>query len=279
MSKKTLVLLLFLWPLTGFSAKIDSLTVWSASMHKSVKNIAILPKTYSASKQRFPVIYMLHGAGDDYRGWLEIAPEITRYADLYNVILICPDGGNSSWYFDSPVDPTYRYETYITKELISMVDIKYRTVSNKSGRGITGLSMGGHGAFFLAFRHTNLFGAAASMSGGLDIRPFAEKWDLSKRLGPINQYPQTWEKYTVINLVPSIQNKQLKLLFDCGRDDFFYSVNLQVHQKMQELKIAHEFLAKSGGHTLVYWRSSVKNHIEFFNEFFRKPAIVETPGE
>lgn len=279
MSKNTLILLLFLWPITGFSAKIDSLTVWSASMHKSVKNIAILPKTYTTSKQRFPVIYMLHGAGDDYRGWLEIAPEITKYADQYNVILICPDGGNSSWYFDSPVDPSYRYETYITKELISMVDIKYRTVSNKSGRGITGLSMGGHGAFFLAFRHTNLFGAAASMSGGLDIRPFAEKWDLTKRLGPITQYPQHWEKYTVINLIPSIQNKQLKLHFDCGRDDFFYSVNVQVHQKMQEFKIAHEFFAKSGGHTPAYWRSSVKSHIEFFNEFFRKPAIADSPGE
>ena len=50
-------------------------------------------------------------------------------------------------------------------------------------------------------------------------------------------------------------------------------------QAAYSLKIAHEFLAKSGGHTLVYWRSSVKNHIEFFNEFFRKPAIVETPGE
>jgi len=87
-------------------------------------------------------------------------------ADRYGAIIVTPDGGVDSWYFDSPVDPTYRYETFVTQELIPYIDKLYKTVADRSGRAIAGLSMGGHGALYLAIRHQELFAAAGSMSGG-----------------------------------------------------------------------------------------------------------------
>ncbi|MEE9361187.1 MAG: alpha/beta hydrolase-fold protein [Cellulophaga sp.] len=65
-----------------------------------------------------------------------------------------------------------KYETYIAKELIEAVDSNYNTDTTKSSRAISGLSMGGHGAFYLAFKHQDVWGATGSMSGGLDIHPF-----------------------------------------------------------------------------------------------------------
>jgi S-formylglutathione hydrolase FrmB len=84
-------------------------------------------------------------------------PELKTYADEYKVLIVCPDGGNSSWYFDSPVDSTMKYETYIGKEVPDYIDAHYKTIKNRTARAITGLSMGGHGALFIAFRHSNFW--------------------------------------------------------------------------------------------------------------------------
>lgn len=98
------------------------------------------------------------------------------------MIIVCPDGRNS-WYWDSPVDPSMQMESFFTDCLIPTVDSLYRTMPARGGRAITGLSMGGHGALWLAWRHPDLFGAAGSMSGGVDIRPFPANWNMADRLG------------------------------------------------------------------------------------------------
>ena len=84
-------------------------------------------------------------------------PEIEKYLPIdYDIIIVCPDGNKTRWYFDSPVDSSSQYETYISKELISEVDKKYNTNASKNGRAITGLSMGGHGALYIAFKHQDI---------------------------------------------------------------------------------------------------------------------------
>lgn len=95
-----------------------------------------------------------------------------------SVIVVCPDGENS-WYWDSPKDPSSRFETFVARELIDYVDAHYPTRGDRSGRAITGLSMGGHGGLWLSFRHKDTFGAGGSTSGGVDIRPFPENWEMA----------------------------------------------------------------------------------------------------
>ena len=191
----------------SYASRIDTLVVHSTVMDKDIKNVVITPDSYSEKGKAFSVIYLLHGAGGDHKDWLKKAPEIKTYADFYDVIIVCPDGYKTSWYFDSPVDSTMQYETYISKELISAMDSSYNTKANKENRAITGLSMGGHGALYLAFRHTNVWGAAGSMSGGVDIRPFPLRWEISKRLGTYAENPGNWESNTVINLVHLLDGK------------------------------------------------------------------------
>ena len=129
--------------------------------------------------------------------------------------------------------------------------------------------MGGHGAFYLAFRHQDIWGAAGSMSGGLDIRPFPNNWDLSKRLGIYAENQNNWGKNTVINLIYLLDGKSMKIIFDCGADDFFYDANLRVHNKMLERNIPHDFIVRPGAHEWDYWVNAIKYQLLFFNDFFR----------
>ncbi|MCG9793092.1 alpha/beta hydrolase [Flavobacterium algicola] len=258
-----------LFTITMQASSVDTLMVHSKSMDKKIKNVVILPDAYNKKAAAYSVVYLLHGAGGDHKAWLEKAPDIRAYADQYNVIIVCPDGNKTSWYFDSPIDKKMQYETYITQELITTVDKEYNTLADKKHRAISGYSMGGHGALYLAFKHQDIWGVAASMSGGVDIRPFPLSWEISRRLGVYAQNKEVWENNTVINMTHLLDGKNLKFLFDCGVDDFFYDANLRLHQKLVERNIPHDYIERPGGHTNNYWSNSIKYQMLFFKEFFK----------
>ena len=270
MIKKALLLSFILLATTVcFASKVDTIQVQSKAMNKIIKNVIILPDDYQPSKT-YPVVYLLHGATGNYSDWVKKGPVVKKLADTYQFIIVCPDGGFNSWYWDSPVDNSYKYETFVAEELPAYIDSHYATIKDKSGRAITGLSMGGHGALYLAFRHQDLFGAAGSMSGGVDIRPFPNNWDIAKRLGSLEQNPETWDKYTVVNMVGLLKNSSLKLIFDCGVNDFFYNVNVNLHNELLEMKYPHDFIVRPGVHNWTYWNNAVKYQFLFFNIFFNK---------
>ena len=259
-----LVLLFF----SAQAAQVDTIQVFSASMNKNIKTCVIVPDNYKKSKKKFPVVYLLHGYSGNYGTWVKSFKEVLQQVDRYGFIAIGVDGNYSSWYFDSPIDPTFKYETYIIDELVPFIDKKYKTIASREGRAISGLSMGGHGSLYLSLKHQDVFGAAGSMSGGVDIRPFSEKWNIKKRLGAINDFPDNWEKNTVVNLIELNQNNNLKLIIDCGVDDFFIDVNRELHQKMLALKIDHDYIERPGKHNIDYWENSLKFQLLFFYNFF-----------
>lgn len=263
------ILLFLLISTSVFAQKIDTLTIFSNSMQKNIKNVVIIPDVYQESKE-IPVLYLLHGAYGNYSNWITKVPQLKEYANQYNMIIVCPDGNPFSWYFDSPIDKKFRYETYISKELITVVDEKYATIKSQKGRAITGLSMGGHGAFYLAFKHQDIFGAVGSMSGGMDLVRFANKknYELTKRLGDFKEFPNNWINNTIINMTDLVIGKDLKIYFDCGIDDFLYETNIDLHKKMISQKIPHDYTERSGGHSWEYWANSIKYHIIFFDSFF-----------
>ena len=270
-------LLILIFSLTGtyvaVSARVDTIAVHSTVMNKSINNIVITPDTYNKNGGPYSVLYLLHGAGGSYASWLYRVPSMKTYADKYNILMVYPDGGRTSWYFDSPIDKKMQYETYVSSELITYIDNNYNTKAAKGGRAITGFSMGGHGAFYLAFKHQDVWGAAGSMSGGVDIRPFPNNWDIAKRLGPYQENRKLWDESSVINLVNLVKDKDLQLIFDCGVDDFFFDINKSLHEKLIEQKIPHDYIERSGGHTLAYWKNSLKYQLVFFNDFF---TVVKT---
>ena len=273
MKKLRYTLFLVLLFFSAQAAHVDTIQVFSPSMNKNIKTCVIVPDNYKKSKKKFPVVYLLHGYSGNYGTWVKSFKEVSQQVDRYGFIAIGVDGNYSSWYFDSPIDPTFKYETYIIDELVPFIDKKYKTIASREGRAISGLSMGGHGALYLSLKHQDVFGAAGSMSGGVDIRPFSEKWNIKKRLGAINDFPDNWEKNTVVNLIELNQNNNLKLIIDCGVDDFFIDVNRELHQKMLALKIDHDYIERPGKHNIDYWENSLKFQLLFFYNFFHSSPI------
>lgn len=251
----------------ALAAKVDTVLVNSTAMTKQIKTVVITPDSYNGKKE-MPVVYLLHGYSGSYADWVKNAPVVKDLADTYQFILVCPDGGFSSWYLDSPVDPNFKYETYVVEELVPWIDQHYKTIKSRGGRAITGLSMGGHGALYLAFRHQNVFGAAGSMSGGVDIRPFPNNWDLAKRLGSFATHADVWEKHTVTNLLHLLEPNKLALIVDCGTEDFFFPVNEKFHRKLIERNIPHDYISRPGAHNWAYWSNSVAYQLLFMHQFF-----------
>lgn len=256
---------------TGFAATVDTVLTRSTAMQKDIKAVVIKPDNYAEATKRFPVVYLLHGYSGNYSNWIQKVETIKEDADRYNLLIVCPDGGFGSWYWDSPVDPAYRYETYVAKELVSWVDRQYKTIAKTEARAITGLSMGGHGALYLAFKHKDVFGAAGSMSGGVDIRPFPNNWDMSKRLGSYADNKTTWEERTVINLLHLAEPGKPALMVDCGTEDFFYEVNERLHKELLYRKIPHEYYTRPGAHNWEYWTIAVRFQLLYMHQFFQKP--------
>lgn len=268
MKKTIYILLLFLVFFSAKAAKVDTIQVFSALMHKNIKTCVIVPDNYKKSKKKFPVVYLLHGYSGNYATWVKSFKDVSIQVDKYGFIAIGVDGNYSSWYFDSPIDPNFKYETYVIDELIPFIDQKYKTIANRKGRAISGLSMGGHGALYLSLKHQDVFGAAGSMSGGVDFRPFPEKWDIKKRLGTITEFPENWDKNTVINMLGLLESNNLKLIIDCGVDDFFIDVNRELHTKMLALKINHDYVERPGKHNIEYWENALKFQMQFFYNYF-----------
>ncbi len=256
-------------PLAALANKnIREISTFSESMQKQIPATVILPDSYGKKKsKKYPVVYLLHGYGGNFKDWSTIKKDLQERASQANVIIVCPDGQNS-WYWDSPIDPSFKFETYVSKELVEHIDENFRTVKDKKGRAITGLSMGGHGAMWLAIRHNDVFGAGGSMSGGLDIRPFPNEWNMKDRLGEYEKNKELWDKHTVINEIEKLHPEDLAIIIDCGYDDFFYKVNLDTHAKLLEMKIPHDFIIRPGGHDWNYWNNAVDFQLLFFKKFF-----------
>lgn len=259
------------------AAEVDTVSIYSNAMHKNFKCVVIKPESYKKKKENFPVVYLLHGYDGWYSNWIIRVPQLKDYADQNKVMIVCPDGGKSSWYFDSPVDSTMKYETYIGKEVPDYIDAHYNTIKNRTGRAITGLSMGGHGALFLAFRHADRFGACGSMSGGVDLNFSRNKFDIMKRIGDTIHFADNWKKYIVMNVIENYPKDlsagadSLAIIFDCGNDDPLYAeANRKLHEKMLKLKIPHDYTERPGKHEWAYWKNSIQYHLLFFKNFFER---------
>ena len=257
---------------TVHAAKVETFTVHSAAMDKDITVAAVLPDGYNQSR-KYPVVYMLHGAGSSYKTWTMIDAQFL--CDKYGIIGICPDGGKTSWWWDSPIDPTFRYETFAIAEVMPFVERKYAIDSRRECRAILGGSMGGHGACWLGFRHKDVFGAVGSIFGGVDVRPFSEKWDIAKRLGPLQGNEDVWEAHCAVTEAAKLANGDVELCMMIGTRDFFLKVNRDMHDLLSKNGVEHTYIEyttespKTSGHCTEFAKYALPVMFKFFDNYFK----------
>ncbi len=235
----------------------------SDALQKMTSAMIILPEGKSGP---FPVFYLLHGLSDDHTAWVR-RTSIERYVEALPLIVVMPNG-ERSFYTDSKSNPTAAYETYLVSDLISFVDNTFQTLSNREGRVIGGLSMGGYGALKIALKHPDLFCAAVSHSGaaGFASRSFSngdDEW--AREWVPVfGEHPQGGPE-DVFALAKKVDRTMLPALrIDCGVDDFLIEDNRRFHQHLEDLGIPHEYEEFPGEHNWAYWDIHVQEAIAFF---------------
>ncbi|WP_460913251.1 alpha/beta hydrolase [Spirosoma areae] len=252
-------------------------------MNRTLRAAVVLPDAYrKAKKQAFPVLYLLHGGTGSFRDWLTKTPDKTllhRLADQYNLIIVTPDGDPMSYYFDSPLVKNSQFETFIANELVNKIDDTYRTVRDRQGRIIAGLSMGGHGAMFIASRHPDVYAAAGSMSGVMNINTATWKVpaDFAKSraenfanlLGPPREGDAPYPGYTMVTLAGQLKKNNLPLIFDIGVDDFLINGNRELHRQLVENQTPHDYTERPGAHTWAYWENALPYQLLFFSKILK----------
>jgi len=255
-----------------FGATVVKAELLSPGMNRKIPYRVVLPEGYDASTNRYPVVYLLHGANGNCNDYLGDA--LSADVDRFQCIAVLPDGGRTSWWFDSPVDPTYRYESFVAKELLPAIDAAYRTIPDRRHRAITGGSMGGHGAAFIAIRHKDLFGALGIVFGGVDLRPFPDNWDIKLRLGTIEEHPDYWRDYSVITQAETLKNGELDIISMIGTEDFFLGVNRNLHALWTRNKVEHIYIEMRGEdephsmHHGAFGTVALRAFFGYFNHFF-----------
>jgi putative tributyrin esterase len=286
MKKLLIVCIAFLFGNTilSFASTVDTLQIPSTAMNKTYKAAVVLPNSYSKGKTAYPVLYLLHGAYGHFSDWLSKTPNnntVKNLADQYNIIIVMPEGETFSFYLDSPVNKGSQFETYITQEVIQKIDKTYRTVSDKKGRVIAGLSMGGHGALYLSARHPELFCAAGSMSGAVDMGTMLGREpndQVIKLMQPVFGDQSTnqnlYDQNAVIGMIDKIKANKLALIIDCGVDDFLIEPNRELHRRLVYSKVPHDYTERPGAHTWEYWENALPYQILFFSKVFKSNGAL-----
>ncbi len=269
--KNGMLVLMLLFVFSLNAATVDSIAVPSASMHRTIKTVIIKPNSYKENKQ-FPVVYLLHGAFGSYSNWILKVPHIQQLADEMQLIIVCPDGARTSWYFDSPIDSSFKFETFIGTELPKYIDANYKTIANRKARAITGLSMGGHGSIFIGFRHADTFSGCGSMSGALHVTVITRGYEVEKRLGDTGINKKYWNDWSALNVIEKKPSDSLSIIIDCGTEDRVMPMNRAIHEKMLKLNIAHDYTERPGNHDWRYWENAIDFQLMYFSKLFKKQA-------
>lgn len=292
MIKKLLLICLLLVAGSAFAQQtgkvIEELYVKSDILDRNVKYAVYLPPDYESSNRTYPVVYLLHGYGDDHTGWLQFG-EVNRYADkaiasgtIPPMIIIMPDAG-TSWYINN-YNGKQRYEDFFFKEFIPAIETEYRIKNKKEYRGIAGLSMGGYGTLVYSIKHPDMFSAAAALSAAVrnddDFMAITDaRWKeaYSNVIGPNLQgnarLNATWRANSVLDLVQNKNTDELKnvrLWLDCGDDDALSKGNILLHIALTEKKVPHKFRIRDGAHNWTYWRTGITDALAFIGDSFRQ---------
>lgn len=296
---------------------VETASFYSEALGVDKNYYVYLPAGYDTSDTRYPVLYYLHGLTGWEANWAKHMglPEAADRMGL-QAIVIMPDGDDSfyvNWVGEDDHDAcltserpfgakepdmkTYcvkqpRYSDYLARDLVAHVDATYRTLAQRSARGIGGLSMGGYGALVTAMRHRDLFASAASHSGLTALLykgPFPYERgkaqladDISgslHKLGPFASHFEKvfgtdlehWRAHDPAVLAGDLQDGDLAIYIDCGTEDEFRFQHgaSYLHEVLDSRGVRHEFTLLPGKHDRSFWRARIGHSLAFHMKHLR----------
>ncbi|HDR50252.1 MAG TPA: esterase family protein [Mariniphaga anaerophila] len=261
----------------------DNLSMESKILDMERKYAIYLPPDYETSERSYPVLYLLHGAGDDQTGWvqfgevLHITDKAIKNGTSTAMIIVMPDADTGQRGYTNDVSGNWRYEDFFFEEFMPFIEGKYRIRAEKRYRAVAGLSMGGGGTFYYALHRPDLFSAACPLSAATGPINRDEVKNYMQRRGMQNaseaKMNEWYEKYSVTEMVNNLPEEDLKAVrwyIDCGDDDFLFEGNALVHIAMKKRNIPHEYRVRDGAHNWTYWRESLPEVLRFVSDGFHQ---------
>lgn len=273
------------------STSVRTILVPSEALGRAVPVNVVLPADYEAANdRRYPVLYLLHGAGDTYASWVDNT-DVEEAVRPFGLIVVMPDAGrgpDAGWYSDWRDGPAW--ESFHIGELVPYIDRAFRTVPDRSGRGIAGLSMGGFGAMSYAARHPDVFGVAASFSGAVDTAAggpaeaaaftvLHEQFGTPDRRvwGDYTTDEVNWRAHNPPDLSPNLRWTHLWLSTgngvpqpadraqDAPTEAGVYALNLSFHRDLESEGMPHVWLDRGHGtHSWRYWQEDLHLALPWF---------------
>lgn len=280
-----LLILAFFTPLLSIAQTgkvFDNLSLPSKILKGDRKFAIYLPPDYETSQRTYPVLYLLHGAGDDQTGWVQFgevlskADESVRKGKATPMIIVMPDANTGRRGYYNNIKGDWNYEDFFFKELMPYVEKKYRIKQEKRSRAIAGLSMGGGGTFIYALHHPELFSSACPLSAAVGALSLEDaKKNVLKNTPDVSEaaietYYKTYSVLPLLDTLTGDRKKAIRWYIDCGDDDFLYEGNSLVHIAMRKNEIPHEYRTRDGGHTWTYWRAALPKVLEFVSQAFHQ---------
>lgn len=295
-----ILIMLFCINLKAQNGKVDiSKVVESEILGREMPYSVYFPPSYETSIRTYPVLYLLHGMGDNYTGWtvkgevVTIAANAFQNGDSPEMIIVMPEGLNDAFYINN-YDRSIRWEDFFYDEFIPEIEKTYRISASRQNRAIAGLSMGGYGSLYHAIKHKDMFSACYALSAAiLIVEPAKEgqeenEWQGNfnkKTWGPNNNegLPENYKAHSVHKMIsameeikstpgafPFMGDVQLpKICIDCGDDDFLLKQNTDLIHIMKEKKVSFEFRVRDGAHSWEYWRTGLNLALKFVGDSFR----------
>lgn len=272
------------WFLFAQQGKVfDNLSMPSKILKMDRKYAVYLPPDYESSQRSYPVLYLLHGAGDDQTGWvqfgevLRITDEAIRTGKATPMIIVMPDANTGRRGYYNSMKGDWQYEDFFFQELMPFVEKQYRVKTERRFRAISGLSMGGGGTFIYTLHHPELFSSACPLSAAAgpvnmeEARAYFSRRDttIKDTTGFYNYY----QKYSTLELIRTMSKEKLSSIrwyIDCGDDDFLYEGNALVHIALRKKEVPHEYRVRDGAHNWTYWRASLPEVLDFVSQGFHQ---------
>jgi len=292
MRRLTLFLVVLLFSRAHAQGRIDCNALDSHVLGQTVRYCVMLPPDYDAatagaSPHRYPVLYFLHGLGDNEQtlfksgGW-NVIEDLRQQGQISAFLVVAPEGMRS-FYINSS-DGRVRYSDFFIREFIPYIEAHYSIRRQRSSRAISGVSMGGYGALRFAFAHPELFSSVSAQSAAIitalpkeTTAAMHSGTPLSGMLGAVFGNPidvSHWNQSSLFVLAK--QNRAriagLSIYFNCGREDEFGFEKgaAELDRQLQAEDIKHEYHLYPGNHSGVYFLAHLGETLGFHSRVFAR---------